>query len=105
MRRSARFCPRRESSNPTRFSSTGTSSSRRAEACPRRDALALLLLHEKVRRPMNCLPVLLFVALLVPGPVGAQERAAPAMPITRYGADPTAGRTFDRDGVRLYFEV
>ena len=54
---------------------------------------------------MTRLAVLSCVALLVPGLVGAQERSAPAAPAPRYGANPAAGRTFDRDGVRLYYEV
>lgn len=55
---------------------------------------------------MKRLPVLVFLTLLAPGLAGAQTTARQATtPAVRYGANPTAGRTFTRDGVRLYYEV
>ena len=55
---------------------------------------------------MKRLPVLVFLTLLAPGLAGAQTAARKAAtPAVRYGANPTAGRTFTHDGVRLYYEV
>ena len=55
-----------------------------------------------MRRPL----VLVFVTLYLPGLAGAQTPARQATtPAVRYGANQSAGRTFTRDGVRLYYEV
>lgn len=51
---------------------------------------------------MKRLLVLVFLTLL-PGLAGAQMPTLQATtPAVRYGAIPTAGRTFTHDGVKLY---
>lgn len=55
---------------------------------------------------MRRLLVLVFVTLYLPGLAGAQTPARQATtPAVRYGANQSAGRTFTRGGVRLYYEV
>ncbi len=55
---------------------------------------------------MKQLLVFVLLALSAPDPAVAQARTAPAAtPVVRYGANPTAGRTFMHDGVKLYYEV
>jgi hypothetical protein len=53
---------------------------------------------------MKRLPFLL-VALTATALASAQTPSPTAAPAVKYGANAGAGRTFVRDGVRLYFEV
>jgi len=55
---------------------------------------------------MKRLLALVLLALSVPGLAAAQAKTSQTTkPSGRYGANPAAGHTFTRDGVRLYFEV
>jgi pimeloyl-ACP methyl ester carboxylesterase len=55
---------------------------------------------------MKRLLVVALLSLLVPVFASGQTRTArAAKPTVRYGANPVAGRTFTRDGVKLYYEV
>jgi pimeloyl-ACP methyl ester carboxylesterase len=55
---------------------------------------------------MKRLLVLGLLALSVPSVASDQTKAAPAATrAVRYGANPTAGRTFTHDGIRFYYEV
>jgi hypothetical protein len=47
----------------------------------------------------------IFVLLLLCLPCLAPAQSKPPKSLVRYGANPTAGRTFIRDGIKFYYEV